>query len=235
MFQTFTYDDQTILPADARQHWLFMETNSAAAVMKAVCPTEWAEIVEILSIYRIDPKTWLKAGGNRGDIPEQIDALFAARGWREARLDMSTTGTLFAKNGDKIGELAPNYQEGYLVDNFKNRIALDVEWNAKDGNLDRDLAAYRSWYEAGLISAGVIITKDRIPLLSLARRLWQNHQASLPDDQKTLKLPVDLNTSTTTTFDKAELRLRRGVMGPCPVLIIAASEVTWNGQPYTGD
>lgn len=212
-----------------------METNSASAVMKAVCPQEWAEIVEILSNYRIDPKTWLKAGGNRGDIPEQIDALFAEKGWRETRLDMETKGLLFAKNGEKIGELPPNYQEGYLVDNFKNRIVLDVEWNAKDGNLDRDLAAYRSWYEAGLISAGVIITKDRLALLGLARRLWLAHQATRPEDERVSKLPIDLMTSTTTTFDKAELRVRRGVMGSCPILIIAASEVTWNGQPYTDE
>lgn len=210
-----------------------METNSASAVMKAVCPQEWAEIVEILSNFRIDPKTWLKAGGNRGDIPEQIDALFAEKGWRETRLDMETKGLLFAKNGEKIGELPPNYQEGYLVDNFKNRIVLDVEWNAKDGNLDRDLAAYRSWYEAGLISAGVIITKDRLALLGLARRLWHAHQATRPEEERVSKLPIDLMTSTTTTFDKAELRIRRGVMGSCPILIIAASEVTWNGQPYT--
>ncbi|AEG50213.1 Restriction endonuclease BglII [Sphingobium chlorophenolicum L-1] len=212
-----------------------METNSAAAVMKAVCPTEWAEIVDVLSTYRIDPKTWLKAGGNRGDIPEEIDGLFGEKGWRETRLDMETRGILFTKNGEKIGELPPNYQEGYLVDNFKNRIVLDVEWNAKDGNLDRDLAAYRSWYEAGLISAGVIVTKDRLSLLALARRLWMAHQKTLVEELRSSKLPVDLSTSTTTTFDKAELRMRRGVMGSCPVLIIAASEVTWNGQPYRGE
>lgn len=210
-----------------------METNSASAVMKAVCPNEWDEIVDVLSTYRIDPKTWLKAGGNRGDIPEQIDSLFADRGWREARLDMETRGLLFGKNGEKIGELVPNYQTGYLVDNFKNRVVLDVEWNAKDGNLDRDLAAYRSWHEAGLISAGVIITKDRLSLLALARRLWSDYQLTQPEEKRSMKLPIDLTTSTTTTFDKAELRMKRGVMGPCPVLVIAASEVTWNGQPYT--
>ena len=235
MFQTYSYDDPNVLPPAARDHWLFMETNSAAAVMKAVCPNEWSEIVDNLSSYRIDPNTWLKAGGNRGDIPEEIDGLFAAKGWRETRLDMETRGILLSKEGEKIGELPPNYQEGYLVDNFKNRIVLDVEWNAKDGNLDRDLAAYRSWYEAGLISAGVIITKDRLSLLALARRLWAAHQATLPEAMWNKKLPVDLSTSTTTTFDKAELRMRRGVMGSCPVLIVAASEVTWNGQPYRGD
>ncbi|MBA4783534.1 MAG: restriction endonuclease [Rhizobiales bacterium] len=233
MFETYTYDDPNVIPPPARNYWAFMETNSAAAVMKAVCPNEWNEIIEVLSSYRLEPRDWLRAGGNRGDIAEQIDAEFHSRGWRETRLDLSTTGLLFAKDGTKIGELPEVYQEGYLVDNFKNRIVLDVEWNAKDGNLDRDLASYRSWHDAGVISAGVIITKDRLSLLHLARRLWGEYQDTLPEDEKNSKLPIDLSTSTVTAFDKAQMRVRRGVMGSCPVLIIAANESTWNGNPYT--
>ena len=232
MFETYTYDDPNVLPAAARDHWGFMETNSAAAVMKAVCPDEWNEVVEVLSNYRLEPRYWLRAGGNRGDIAEQIDTEFHNRGWRETRLDLSTTGLLFSKDGERIGELPEIYQEGYLVDNFKNRIVLDVEWNAKDGNLDRDLASYRSWYEAGVISAGVIITKDRLALLQLARRLWGTYQDTLPEDERNPKLPIDLSTSTVTAFDKAQMRVRRGVMGSCPVLIVAANEATWNGNPY---
>lgn len=233
MFETFTYNLPAVLPPAAREHWTFMESNSAAAVMQAVCPAEWADIVHVLSTYRLDPNSWLKAGGNRGDIAAQIDAQFAERGWREARLDLETKGILYLKNGDKLGELPPVYQQGYLVDNFKNRIALDVEWNAKDGNLDRDLASYRSWYEAGVISAGVIITKDRLPLLKLARRLWSEHQATLPEEERSSRLPVDLTSATVTSFDKAQMRVRRGVMGSCPVLIVAANESTWNGRPYS--
>jgi len=232
MFQTYTYDDPTVLPALARSHWDFMETNSAAAVMKAVCPNEWTDICEVLSTYRLDPQFWLKPGGNRGDIADQIDSEFGKRGWRETRLDLSTTGILFSKDNVKLGELPTVYQEGYLVDNFKNRIVLDVEWNAKDGNLDRDLASYRSWYDAGVISAGVIITKDRLSLLALARNLWNSYQLTLPDEQRVAKLPIDLTTSTVTAFDKAQMRVRRGVMGSCPVLIVAATDKTWNGKPY---
>jgi hypothetical protein len=231
MFETFTYDDPAVLPSAARNHWQFMETNSASAVMKAVCPQEWADIVEVLSTYRLDPNSWLKAGGNRGDIAAQIDEQFAQRGWLETRLDLETRGILFLKNGEKLEDLPPVYQEGYLVDNFKNRIVLDVEWNAKDGNLDRDLAAYRSWFDAGVISAGVIITKERLSLLNLARRLWTEYQATL-DPSEHSRIPIDLSTSTVTAFDKAQLRVRRGVMGSCPVLIVGATEATWNGQPY---
>ncbi len=235
MFQTSTYDDPTVLPIDARKHWAFMETNSASAIMKAVCPAEWADIVDVLRSYRLDPKFWLKAGGNRGDIAEQIDSLFHGKGWQETRLDLETRGILYSREGEKIGELVPSYQEGYLVDNFKNRIVLDVEWNAKDGNLDRDLAAYRSWFDAGLIAAGVIITKDRISLLNLARQLWSDYQKTVSEDQRNPKLPIDLHTSTVTAFDKAQMRVRRGVMGSCPVLIVAATEDTWNGQPFATD
>lgn len=210
-----------------------METNSAAAVMKAVCPNEWTDICEVLSTYRLDPQFWLKPGGNRGDIADQIDSEFGKRGWRETRLDLSTTGILFSRDNVKLGELPTIYQEGYLVDNFKNRIVLDVEWNAKDGNLDRDLASYRSWYDAGVISAGVIITKDRLSLLALARNLWNSYQSTLPEEQRVTKLPIDLTTSTVTAFDKAQMRVRRGVMGSCPVLIVAATDKTWNGKPYT--
>jgi hypothetical protein len=231
MFETFTYDLPAVLPPAARNHWEFMETNSAAAVMQAVCPEEWADIVEVLSGYRLDPNSWLKPGGNRGDISAQIDEQFAQRGWRETRLDLETRGILYLKNGEKAGELPPVYQEGYLVDNFKNRIVLDVEWNAKDGNLDRDLASYRSWFEAGVISAGVIITKDRLSLLNLARRIWAEYQSTL-DPAEHSRMPIDLTTSTVTAFDKAQMRVRRGVMGSCPVLIVGATEATWNGKPY---
>jgi hypothetical protein len=209
-----------------------MESNSAAAIMQAVCPKEWADIVQVLSAYRLDPNFWLKPGGNRGDIARQIDEQFEKKGWRETRLDLETKGILFLKSGKKLEELPPVYQEGYLVDNFKNRIVLDVEWNAKDGNLDRDLASYRSWYEAGVISAGMIITKDRLSLLKLARKLWSAHLATLPPDQQGQRMPIDLTTSTVTAFDKAEMRVRRGVMGSCPVLIVGANEATWNGKPY---
>lgn len=232
MFETFTYNLPAVLPLEARNHWAFMETNSAAAVMQAVCPQEWADIVEVLSAYRLDPSSWLKPGGNRGDIAEQIDEEFAQRGWCEARLDLETKGILYLKSGEKLGELPPVYQEGYLVDNFKNRVVLDVEWNAKDGNLDRDLASYRSWFEAGVISAGVIVTKDRPALLNLARRLWADYQATLDEAQRNPKLPIDLSTSTVTAFDKAKMGVSRGVMGTCPVLIVAANESTWNGRPY---
>lgn len=233
MFVTHTYEDDHVLDPKIRRRWTFLETSSAAAVLRSVCPDEWRDIVHVLEAFELDPRRWLKAGGNRGDVAKEIDAAFGKLGWRETRVDLHTEGVLYAKNNKEIGRLAVVKQEGYLVDNFKGRVALDVEWNAKDGNLDRDLSAYRAWHEAGVISAAVLITQDRLALKELATSIWQNYQETLKEGQRNPKLPIDLGTSTTTNLEKAELRVRRGVMGTCPLLVIAATKTTWNGRPFS--
>ncbi len=234
MYETTTFEDPLVLDPRIRHRWGFVETSSASAVLRAVCPGEWNDITRFLDSFSLDPAVWLRKGGNRGDIAQQIDKEFHRMGWRETRVDLSTRGILFSRNNQEIGRLPETYQEGYLVDNFKGRVALDVEWNAKDGNLDRDLSAYRAWHEAGVISAAVIITQDRLSLRSLARSLWDQYQASLPERERNPKLPIDVGTSTTTNLEKAMLRVRRGVMGTCPLLVIAANQATWNQQPYIG-
>lgn len=233
MFETNTFDDPVVLDPAIRARWAFLETSSAAAILRSVCPAEWADITRVLKTFALEPRHWLKKGGNRGDIARIIDDMFGARGWREIRVDLVTQGVLVSKGGEEVERLPEVQQEGYLVDNFKGRVALDVEWNAKDGNLDRDLSAYRAWHEAGVISAAVLITQDRVALKQLAERLWAEHQATLPKAKRNAKLPIDLGTSTTTNLEKASLRVRRGVMGTCPLLVVAATQATWNGEPYS--
>jgi hypothetical protein len=233
MFDTTTYNDPLVLDPAIRARWDFLETSSAAAVLRSVCPAEWADITDVLNTFQLDPTQWLRPGGNRGDVAQAIDEMFSQRGWREMRLDLETRGILVSRDNKVVGELTPQYQEGYLVDNFKGRVVLDVEWNAKDGNLDRDLSAYRSWHEAGVISAAVLITQNRVKLKQLAEQLWSAYQETLPAAERNHKLPIDLKTSTTTNLEKAALRVKRGVMGTCPLLVVAATPDTWNQQPYS--
>ena len=87
-----------------------------------------------------------------------------------------------------------------------------MEWNAKDGNLDRDLAAYRSLYDSGAISMAVMITKVRNELCQLALSL----------DPTSTKF----TTSTTTSLEKVIPRLVRGDAGGSPVLVVAISPKT---------
>lgn len=123
------------------------------------------------------------------------------------------------------------YQEGYLIDCLKGRMAVDIEWNAKDGNLDRDISAYRAWYQLGLIDGAVLITKDLESCRKLINDIWEEYceYASLPVD---IKPPVDLGTSTTTSSEKAAERIKRGDGGGCPILVVGIGRGCWDGSQY---
>ena len=101
------------------------------------------------------------------------------------------------------------FNEGYKVDNVKDRVALDVEWHAKDGNLDRDVSAYRALYEAGIIDGGVVVTRSFAAIRALSIQLGR---------------PDGFTTTTTTTIEKLEPRLTRGDGGGCPILAVAITD-----------
>ncbi|MDI3211776.1 BglII/BstYI family type II restriction endonuclease [Arthrobacter sp. AL12] len=236
---TDSYANTRVVPQHIARRYAWMETGNAAAILNAVARDEYNEFLDVLENFYLSPNSWLVAGGNKGDIAQDLDDRFRALGWKETRIDTEIRGYFLTDiSGPKdnqtahIEEAPVIFSEGFKVDNRKGRMIVDIEWNAKDGNLDRDLAAYRSWYEYGLIDGAVIITKDRHSLLELARHVWGEYQASIGGNPRT-RLPIDLSSSTTTSFDKAAIRLQRREAGNCPVLIVGVSSATWDGTAFT--
>ena len=45
------------------------------------------------------------------------------------------------------------------MDYFKNRVAIETEWNNKDPFFDRDLTTFRLLFELNVLSVGIIITR----------------------------------------------------------------------------
>jgi hypothetical protein len=154
-----------------------------------------------------------------------LNSLFRDRGWREGSFQMKIHAEVRLLPYGPAGEVNPTSRESevsspsYLVDNLKGRIALDVEWHAKDGNLDRDVAAYRSLYDAGIIDGAVMITMNRTEM-----RAWAVEFVGdpLPNGRPNTKF----QTSTTTNLEKVLPRLTRGDGGGCPILIIAVCRRT---------
>lgn len=241
MYITHSYDDPSVVPVHIRERYEWIEIGNAAAILNSVAEQEFQEFLSVLNDFTLTPNEWLVKGGNKGDIADNLDGRFRVLGWKETRIDTEVRGyffTEFTKKGKKdtpaIKHEVPSvYSEGFKVDNHKGRMIVDIEWNAKDGNLDRDLAAYRSWYEYGLIDGAVIITKDRLPLLNLARRIWADYQKTIPIQFRQKKLPIDLHTSTVTSLDKADIRVKRGGAGNCPVIIVGVTDKTWDGTEFT--
>ena len=195
------------------QKFDFCEVRNAAAILASTNPVEWDQIKLVIGSLSLTDEDILDQGGNKSDLAGRVDEAFRGLGWREGRVDTLIKLAVKISPYKKAGENEPKIQEtvvsneGYKVDNLKGRVALDVEWNAKDGNLDRDLGAYRALYDSALIDAAVLITRTHDDLRKLALQLSAES--------------TKFATTTTTNLDKLRPRLTRGDAGGCPVLAVA--------------
>lgn len=213
------------MPKAVRDRYELRETRNAAAILQATNPAEYADIVAVLERFRLSTADLIDPGGNQSAIAGRLNTAFRELGWREGRYDTQITGSLRvmpyrpAKETKAHVVTTAVFNEGYKVDNVRARVALDVEWNAKDGNLDRDIGAYRALYDAGIIDAAVLITRTQEDLRDLAVRLAT--KAGYADAR------TRLATTTTTNLVKLLPRLTRGDAGGCPILAIAITSRCW--------
>jgi len=225
----------TALPAAVAERYELRETRNAAAVLAATCPDEVTELCAVLTGFTLTTADLVEAGGNESRLAARLNTAFRERGWREGRVDTVVTSRLQVQPWHPAGEHGVTVREsevvneGYKVDNVKGRVALDVEWNAKDGNLDRDIGAYRALYDAGLIDGAVLLTRTHDDLRELARELAR--AAGRTDDEVRSRL----STSTTTHLGKLESRMTRGDAGGCPLLAVAISRRCWDPAPGEPD
>jgi hypothetical protein len=210
---------KTSVPEAVRERYELRETRNAAAILASTNPREFGEIVAVLNDFYLFSADLINPGGNESQLAARLNKAFRDLGWREGRHDTHVTSVLRVMPYRPAGETQPRaietevINEGYKVDNVKNRVALDVEWNAKDGNLDRDIGAYRSLYDAGIIDAAVLITRTQDDMRALAVRLAT--RAGVPGAANRL------GTTTTTNLVKLLPRMTRGDGGGCPILAVA--------------
>lgn len=200
-----------------RYGWL--ETRNAAAVIAGSNPDEFADLLAVLDAFAVDEDRDIRAaGGNQSATAALLNKSFRQKGWREGNYSLKITSRLKRLPWTKAGETRPEVVESeadtasFLIDNLKGRIAIDVEWHAKEGHLDRDLAAYRSLFQEAVIDAAAIITMNRTEM-----RQW-----ALALDSNTKKF----GTATATSVEKAKPKLLRGDGGGCPVLVVGVCQRT---------
>ncbi len=178
----------------------------AAEVLSTGCSNEFKELMDALSQFRITQADIVSKGGNESQIPKRIAALLRPTQWFETRIhadlvvtiETSTPGGTIVKT-----ETLGSFIDGHKIDFLKNRVAFDMEWNSKDQTFDRDLFAFRTFHDAGVISAAVLLTRSE----------------SLNPVFKKLGIMAKYGAST-TWMGKLLYRLKAGRNGGCPVLVL---------------
>ncbi len=136
------------LPSFIRDHYEVQEWKHACAILAQDFPAEWADICDVLSAFKFH-RGWVEVGGGRkSKVSAAIDSALHARGWREKKF---ATEILV----DGVASQSPTHS----IDCFKNRVALEIEWNNKDPFYDRDLNNFRLLFELRAVSVGVIVTR----------------------------------------------------------------------------
>ena len=164
-----------ILPAEFLERYVIYSYRNAIRILSSASPADFAELVETLMAFSISTSEMVKGGGNKSEIAKKMDGLLYPKGWYETRIrgDMLIQ-TKTVEPNPKYGTLTKekktlnvervftiqNIIDGHKIDFVKNRVAFDMEWNSKDQTFDRDLYAMRTFYEAGIIDAGVLLTRD---------------------------------------------------------------------------
>ena len=137
-----------LLPEPIRQKYEVHEWKHACAILAIDFPAEWNDIIALLEQFQLR-KSWIVVGGGRkSGVAAAIDDFLYQRGWIEK--EFSTSVTVDTRVMD-----SPTHK----VDCYKNRVALEIEWNNKDPFFDRDLNNFRLFFDLRAISVGVIITR----------------------------------------------------------------------------
>lgn len=110
-----------LLPQFIQEHYEVYEWKHACAILAGDFPQEWADLCAVLQTFRLH-KSWINTGGGRkSKVSESIDSFLYGRGWAEKgfRTEIVVDGIV-------------NQSPTHKVDCFKNRIAIEIEWNNKD-------------------------------------------------------------------------------------------------------
>lgn len=137
-----------LLPRFVREHYEIHEWKHACAILKQDFVDEWNDVMEVLTEFRLK-KSWItNPGGRKSKVSEFIDRFLYDRGWVEK--EFHTQMVVDDKTTD-----TPTHK----VDCFRNRVALEIEWNNKDPFYDRDLNNFRLLFDLRAVSVGIIITR----------------------------------------------------------------------------
>jgi len=149
------------LPESLETKYEVYNFNYAVEILSNAYADNFREICSVLESFQISVRDIVSPGGSESEIPKKFSALLNPLGWTEASIRGDLLVCLKKHGSLEVEERTiENFIGGHKIDYVKGSIAFDMEWNSKDQTFDRDLYAFRSFYECGIISCGIIVTRS---------------------------------------------------------------------------
>lgn len=185
-----------LLPEHINEKYEVHEYRHAISILSIDFNKELQDIIEMLTDFKLNKSAILTAGGSKSPISSFLDNFLYKRCWEEKNFETKLVI-------DKTTHDTPTHK----IDCYKNRIALDIEWNNKDPFYDRDLNNYRLLHDRGAISVAVIVTRC--------------------DELQEIFTELDKGSSygaSTTHMSKLLPRIEGGSGGGCPILVFGITK-----------
>lgn len=191
-----------LIPDRLRARYTFEERHHATSILASDFPSEFKDLLDSLAAFCLKKSDILTPGGGRSPIPRAIDGFLSRRGWAERKFDIKITV-------DEKPIPIPTHK----IDNFKNRVGVEVEWNNKTEFYDRDLNNFRLLWELRVLSVGVIITR-----LSELQKLFDELGKG------------ESYGNSTTHWDKLIPKVESGGAGGCPLLLVGMGMTCYDAE-----
>lgn len=189
-------------PKFIREKYEIHEWRHASAILEKDFAVEFADICDVLSRFRLNKSFIDVGGGRKSAVSAWIDTEFYVKGWVEKKFDTKISV-------DQVDLESPTHS----VDCFKNRVALEIEWNNKDPFFDRDLNNFRLLFDLRAVSVGIIITRcDHLQNIFAGLGRGPSYGAS------------------TTHMSKLLPRIQGGGGAGCPILVFGITEELYVGN-----
>ena len=210
---------EDIFPETVRDKFEIYSYRNAAAILANSYPGQFSQIVDALERFQFTSGMIRMPGGGKGPITKYVETLFPEPEWIETRIsaDLFVRLARAKKRGSVYKEyMRKGFLDGHRIDFVSSKVALDFEWNSKDQTYDRDLYAFSTFYNAGAIDVGIILTRGE-SLNAFFPGLGKvlNKDGTEGNDDVASKFGA-----STTWMQKLLYRLDAGRNGGCPVLAL---------------
>ncbi len=203
-----------LFPQNIRDNYEIEEYRNGISILRHAFPTEWNDLIDLLSSFVLRKSEIVAPGGKKSTVADQLDSFLYARGWGETEFktaihlnEVEYVKTFNPNGSSTIQPVSKNVSitevPTHKIDCFKNKVAIEVEWNNKDTFFDRDLNNFRLLFDLGAVSVGVIITRS-----SELQRLFTSLNKG------------SSYGSSTTHMGKLRSKLFGQGSGGCPVIAI---------------